>query len=193
MNTELRQSLLAELADIERQLQDPTLSNMDRDRLDQVWEDTHDRLDDLDGLFIAIPPIDDRVWRGASDFLSEYEGRTPTPPPSSPIRLAPSPPPVVLGRDALLPPFPPVPRTLSFHGISVAPPPPPLSSTNLLGLHPSLIEDQGVSAPSPPRPWEPSEEDIERANAWEDDRPDCSRCPGCHYCTGYGYDEADEF
>jgi hypothetical protein len=25
-----------------------------------------------------------------------------------------------------------------------------------------------------------------------DDREDCSRCPGCHYCTGYGYDGADE-
>lgn len=187
MNTELRQSLLAELASLERQLQDPTLSNMDRDRLDQVWEDTHDRLDDLDGLFIAIPPIDDRVWRGASDFFAD---QPPTPPPSSPVRLALPPPPR----------FPSVPRTLSSHGV------PPLSSTHRLGLHP--FEWAGVHSPGPdeipridhrmpsepqtPRAWEPSEEDIERANNAVDDREGCARCAGCHYCRDDSYDGEGE-
>ena len=151
MNTELRQSLLAELASIERQLQDPTLSNMDRDRLDQVWEDTHDRLDDLDGLFIAIPPVDDNLWRGASDFFAD---QPPTPPPSSPVRIA-------------------------------LPSPPPL-------LSPPPVEDRGVYAPPPPRAWEPDEEDIARANAYEDDREGCAHCPGCHYCQEDSYDGEGE-
>lgn len=147
MNTELRTSLLAELADIERQLHNPSLTDSDRQQLDQAWEDTHDRLDDLDGLFIAIPAVDDFDWHDAREVLD-------TPPPASPVRLAP-------------------------------PPPPPLSSTHIYGiswrdrLDSPDDDDQGASAPSPPRQW-------------EDDREDCSRCPGCHYCTSYGYDGGDE-
>jgi hypothetical protein len=176
MNTELRNSLLRELDSLERELNDPTLTDSERQRLDQVWEDVNDRMDDLDGLFIAIPPIDDLAWQDAREGLD-------TPPPPSPIRMAPPPPPR----------FPSVPRSLSSHGV------PTLSSTNLLGLHPS--EPVAVHSPEPddaphtPRAWEPSEEEIDSWNNLEDDREGCAHCPGCAYCRGddgYGYDGADE-
>ena len=191
MNTsDYRTSLLERIAGIRQQLQDPTLSNMERDRLYQVWDRTAEDLDDLDHPIIEIPMVDDRVWLGEDD-----DRRTPTPPPESPLRFAPSPPPVILGQDVPLPPFPPVPRTVSSHGW----PPPPLSTTHLQGLnwsdHLDSLEN-AASSPSTPRPWEPSEEDIERANNAVDDREGCAYCPGCAYCRGedgYGYDEADEF
>ena len=186
-----RTSLLNTIKNVKQQLQDPTLSNMERDRLYQVWDRTAEDLDDLDHPIIEIPMVNDYAWPGEED-----DRRTPTPPPESPLRMAPSPPSqIVLGRDAPLPPSPPVPRTVSSHGW----PPPPLSTTHLQGINwrdrLDSPGENGVSAPSPPRPWEPSDDEISRWNAIEDDREGCAYCSGCAYCRGYDghYDEADEF
>ena len=166
MNTDLRNSLLRELDAIERELNDPTLTDSERQRLDQVWEDINDRLDDLNGLFIAIPAVDDLAWHG-------------TPPPPSPVRIAPSPPPL---------------SATHLHGLRPGEwsRPPPLEIPN--------FDDRDTEAPPPPRGWESDDEEdaydsaeIEEWNQIVDDRPGCEHCPGCHYCLdGYGYDGADE-
>ncbi len=157
----LYQSLIAELAAIERQQQDLTLSPLDQQLLDQAWEDVTDRLDEFDTLA-------DVHWRDAREYLEEEgnwnDSQLDTPPPPSPIRFAPSPPPLL---------FRP--------GDHV---PPPLSATRQEGYPPPA--EPFLEPPPPPAPFYPDDEEI------VDDREDCSRCPGCHYCTGYGYDGADE-
>lgn len=157
------ETLLAELAAIERQQQDLTLSPLDQQLLDQAWEDINDQLNELDTL-------EDLEWRDARVVIEEDEARyTPTPPPSSPIRFAPSPPPVVFPAGAHLPP--------------------PLSATRQ--EVPIPPDWRPIEAPPPPL-WEPDDEEIAQWNAIVDDREGCFRCPGCHYCTGYGYDGNDE-
>lgn len=159
------ETLLAELAAIERQQQDLTLSPLDQRLLDQAWEDINDQLNELDTL-------EDLEWRDAREVIEEDERRTPTPPAPSPIRFAPSPPPLFFPPGAHLPPPPGV---------------PPLSATR-----------QQVPIPDDWRAIDPpltpgfDDDEISRWNAIEDDREGCARCPGCHYCTGYGYDGADE-
>ena len=156
------ETLLAELAAIERQQQDLTLSPLDQRLLDQAWEDINDQLNELDTL-------EDLEWRDAREVIEEDERRTPTPPAPSPIRFAPSPPPVVFPPGAHLPP--------------------PLSATRQ--EVPIPPDWRPIEAPPPPL-WEPDDEEIARWNSIVDDREGCACCPGCHYCTGYGYDESDE-
>ena len=165
--TDLHEALLAELADIERRQQDPTLSHLDQQLLDQAWEDTVRRLEDLETIADSVVEED---WRDARSVIDEDDRRTPTPPPPSPIRFAPSPPPITFGPGDHVPP--------------------PLSATRQEVQIPSGWRPLG--APPPPL-WEPDDEEISRWNALEDDREGCARCPGCHYCTGYGYEESDEF
>ncbi len=176
--TELHEALLVELADIERQQQDPTLSHLDQQLLDQAWEDTVRRLEELETIADSVVEED---WRDARSVIDEDEDRD-TPPAVSPVRFAPSPPPITFGPgDPFYPP--PVTRSLAFHGV------PPLSATRQ--EVPIPPDWRPLGAPPPPL-WEPDDDEISRWNALEDDREGCARCSGCHYCTGYGYDESDE-
>lgn len=165
----LYQTLIAELAAIERQQQDLTLSPLDQQLLDQAWEDVTDQLDEID----TITEVDWRDAREVIDELDDWEYSAPeTPPPPSPIRFAPSPPPITFGPgDPFYPP--PVERTVSFAGI------PPSDGAFL-------------EPPAPPAPFYPSDEEVAEWNNIVDDREGCMYCPGCHYCTGYGYDGNDE-
>jgi len=160
------QILLEQLAAVEERLQNPTLSHSDQLLLELAWEDITNRLDELET--IEEPPAEDE-WRDAREALD-------SPPPPSPIRFAPSPPPIVFQPGDHVPPPPGV---------------PPLSATRQ--PVPIPADWQPMEAPPPPRGWwEPDEEEIERFNNAVDDREGCARCPGCHYCTGYGYDGSDE-
>ena len=166
--TELHQALLSELADIERQQQDLTLSPLDRQALDQAWEDTVRRLEDLETIADSVVEED---WRDARAVIDEWDFSAPeTPPPPSPIHFAPSPPPILFGPGDHVPP--------------------PLSATRQEGYPPPA--EPFEEPPPPPAPFYPDDEEIARWNSIEDDREGCLHCPGCHYCTGYGYDGNDE-
>ena len=176
----LYQTLIAELAAIERQQQDLTLSPLDQQLLDQAWEDVTDQLNEIDTI---------TEWRDAREYLEEegnwLDSAPDTPPPPSPIRFAPSPPPITFGPgDPFYPP--PVARSVSFHGI------PPLSATRQEPpANPPPVEPF-EEPPPPPAPYYPSDEEVAEWNNIVDDREGCMYCPGCHYCTGYGYDGNDE-
>ncbi len=60
-------NLLQQLADIERQQQDPTLSHSDQQLLDQAWDDINEQLDYLDDILDAST-ID---WQDATEYLEE--------------------------------------------------------------------------------------------------------------------------
>jgi hypothetical protein len=173
MDSSSYQTLLEQLAAVEERLQNPTLSHLDRQLLTLAWEDISSQLDEMET--IEEPPVEEE-WQDAREALD-------SPPPPSPIRFAPSPPPIVFQPGDHVPP-PPVDRTVSSHGV------PPLSATRQSVPNPA--DWQPMEAPPPPGWWEPDEEEIERANNSVDDRLGCARCPGCHYCTGYGYDGSDE-
>ena len=182
MNSPLHNSLLAELADIERRQRDLALSPLDQQALDQAWEDVTSELNDLDTIY-------DWEWRDAREVIEEdgnwNDSQLDSPPPLSPIRFAPSPPPPIsfAPGDPLFPP--PVARTMSFAGV------PPLSATREDGYPPNLRPFE--EPPDPPAPFYPDdEEELAQWNNIVDDREGCMYCPGCHYCTGYGYDGADE-
>lgn len=217
-NQRLLRTLHSELADIERQQEDRTLSHSDQHLLDQAWEDVSNHIDELEDI-IASEYKEDEDWRDARVALEE-ESRPPTPRPASPVRIAPPPPrkpisvtmPVKITRDGQLMgkrldgtwgpapfPFSPAPPPLS-----AAHRPPPIEIPR--GMAPPTV------APPPPRPAGAvicncdsdgecvyceedrlEAEELERWNNMVDDRPGCERCSGCAYCRDEDrYDGADE-
>jgi hypothetical protein len=193
MASSLHQTLLAELADIERQQQNLDLSHSDQQLLDQAWEDVTNRLDELETIY------EENVdWRDAAVYLDseEEDSRPPTPVPIRPSITMES---GINRRGEIVARLPgeawvPVP-TLS----STWSPPPPIEIP--------MIGSLQTTAPPPPRPAGVricncdsdgqcaycEEEELERWNNMVDDRPGCERCAGCVYCReGGGYDGADE-
>ena len=69
---QLYNQLLEQLADIERQQQDPTLSHSDQQLLDQAWEELNDRLDELDDILDTATV----EWRDATEYLEEDDDDT---------------------------------------------------------------------------------------------------------------------
>jgi hypothetical protein len=184
----LLEKLLSELADIERQQQDDTLSHSDQHLLDQAWEDVTNQIDELEEILRVAEEYEEAEWQDAAHYLeSESEDSHPTTPVAAePLRFAPSPPPVL--------------RSLAFHGV------PPLSATR----RPPPIEIPQYTGPTgcppPPRPGGVSicncdadgmcayceEEQLQRWNNMEDDRVGCRYCSGCMYCQDDRYDGSDE-
>jgi hypothetical protein len=182
----LLEKLLSELADIERQQQDDTLSHSDQQMLDQAWENVTNQIDELEEILRVAEEVE---WHDAADYLeSESEDSRPaTPIPTEPLRFAPPPPPVL--------------RSLAFHGV------PPLSAT---WSPPPAIEIPRYTGPTgcppPPRPGGVlicncdadgmceycEEEQLQRWNNMEDDRVGCRYCSGCMYCQDDRYDGSDE-
>jgi hypothetical protein len=165
MTSSLHQALLTELADIERQQQDPFLPHSDQQLLDQAWEEVNNRLDELEILFeTADEEVD---WRDAAAYLeSESEdSRPPTPIPAEPVRFAPPPPPISIPQ---------------YTGSTGCPPPP-----RPVGVRICNCDSDGQCAYC-------EEEELERWNNMVDDRPGCEHCAGCVYCTESRYDGADE-
>lgn len=62
-------TLLQQLADIERQQQDTTLSHSDQQLLDQAWDDINDRLEQLDDILDA----ETVEWQDAAEYLEEED------------------------------------------------------------------------------------------------------------------------
>jgi acyl-CoA thioesterase len=62
-------NLLQQLADIERQQQDPTLSHSDQQLLDQAWDDINEQLDHLDDILDASTI----EWQDATEYIEEEE------------------------------------------------------------------------------------------------------------------------
>jgi hypothetical protein len=180
------QTLLEQIADVEERLQNPTLSPSDRLLLTLAWNQIASQLDEMETIDDNEPlpnrfvPLEE--WHDASAALEEPDDAPPTPPPTSPIRLAPSPPPIVFAPGDHVPP-PPVTRSVSFHGI------PPLSATRQ--SVPIPADWRPMEAPPPPGWDSDEEEEIERMNNAVDDRG-CENCSGCPYCSADGYDGADE-
>jgi hypothetical protein len=62
------ESLLRQLADIERQMEDKTLSHSDQQLLDQAWEDINGQLNELDDIeepaavTVAVEEVDPDEW-----------------------------------------------------------------------------------------------------------------------------------
>jgi hypothetical protein len=202
MNTALYDSLVAELADIERQQQDPTLPHSDQQLLDQAWEDVMNRLDELETIVEEAVEDD---WRDARVVVEEDEDSRPaTPVPAEPVRIAPPPPrsvTLVAGfrRDGTIVAQMPDGQWVPAPPLSASRQPPPIAIPMWTGS-PSV-------APPPPRPAGVTicncdsdgqcayceEEERERWNNMVDDRPGCEHCAGCVYCQeGGGYDGADE-
>ena len=196
MTSSLHQSLLAELAEIERQQQNLDLSHSDQQLLDQAWEDVTNRLDELETIY-----EEDVEWRDAAVYLEseDDDSRPPTPVPAEPARLRPS---ITMESGinrrgelvARLPgePWMPVPSLSATWSA-----PPPIE----IPVYPGPTR-----CPPPPRPAGAricncdsdgecaycEEEEIDRWNAMVDDRPGCERCAGCVYCSESRYDGADE-
>lgn len=169
--TTLYRALLAELADIERQQQDDTLPHSDQHILDQAWEDVTNRIDELEEMLeCALPEEED--WRDARVVLD----RPPTPRPSSPLRIAPPPPPA-------RPPVISIPKGMS---VTFAPPPPRPAGNTICNCDSDgecvYCEEERLK-----------EEELERWNNMVDDREGCASCSGCAYCRDEDrYDGADE-
>lgn len=85
----LYQDLLEQLADIERQQQDKTMSHSDQQLLDQAWEDITNQIDDLEEIFDMQNKADEADWRDALTFFEEEDETdwTPQPSVSAPARL----------------------------------------------------------------------------------------------------------
>jgi len=197
MNSPRLAALYEELADIERQLQDTTLSHSDQQRLDHVWEEVSQRIDDLEDMMSATT----EEWRDAAEFLEEAEEDS-HPMIQEPVRFAPSPPSrsvtlqSAMGRDGRVMTRVPGGRWTPASLPSFAPPPP---IEIPVGVGPT-------GCPPPPRPGGVpicncdsdgrclycEEEELERWNRMDDDRDGCAQCSGCAYCQGYGYDGSDE-
>jgi hypothetical protein len=171
MTSSLHQSLLAELADIERQQQNLDLSHSDQQLLDQAWEEVNNRLDELETIY-----EEDVEWRDAAAYLeSESEDSRPA--------------------------SPPVTRSLAFHGVpplsATWSPPPPIEIPQYTGPTgcPPPPRPGGVSicnCDSDGQCAYCEEEELERWNRMEDDRVGCRYCSGCMYCQDSRYDGADE-
>lgn len=192
----LLEKLLSELADIERQQQDDTLSHSDQQMLDQAWEDVTNKIDELEEILRVAEEEEAVNWQDAAAYL-ESDSRPRTPVAVEAEWFDPELPRVM----TIAPPPPPVLRSITFYGV------PPLSETR----RPPPIEIPQYTGPTgcppPPRPAGVSicncdsdgqcgyceEEELERWNNMVDDREGCARCSGCAYCQdGGGYDGADE-
>jgi len=162
MASSLHQALLTELADIERQQQDPFLSHSDQQLLDQAWEDVDNQIYELEILFETQEESGD--WRDAAAYLdSESEDSRPvTPERTEPVRFAPPPPPISIPQ---------------YTGPTGCPPPP--RPTGVLICN---CDSDGQCAYCEEERW----------NRMEDTRPGCERCSGCAYCSDGWYDGADE-
>jgi hypothetical protein len=205
MTSSLHQSLLTELADIERQLQDPFLPHSDQQLLDQAWEEVTNRLDELETIY-----EEDVEWRDAAAYLEseDEDSRPPTPVPAEPARLLPSPPRSVTMESGInrrgevvarLPgepwmPVPPLSATWSvpppieipvYTGPTGCPPPPRPAGVPICNC-----DSDGECAYCEEERLE--QEEIDRWNAMVDDRPGCEHCAGCVYCSEGRYDGADE-
>jgi hypothetical protein len=198
----LLEKLLSELADIERQQQDDTLSHSDQQILDQAWEDVSNKIDELEDMLRVAEDYEAVEWQDAAHYLdSESEDSRPaTPRPTEPVRIAPPPPPPIsfAPGDPMYPP--PVLRSMTNHGV------PTLSATR----RPPPIEIPAYTGPTgcppPPRPGGVSicncdadgmcayceEEQLQQWNNMEDDRVGCRYCSGCMYCQDDRYDGSDE-
>ena len=197
----LLEKLLSDLADIERQQEDPYLPHSDQQLLDQAWEDVSNKIDELEEILRVAEEIDDVHWQDAAEYLEseDDDSRPPTPIPAAPLRFAPPPPPISFAPgDRMYPP--PVPRTMTNHGVphlSETRRPPPIEIPHYAGP---------TGCPPPPRPAGVSicncdsdgmcayceEEQLQRWNNMEDDRVGCRYCSGCMYCQDSRYDGADE-
>ena len=186
----LRKSLLAELADIERQQEDKTLPHSDQQLLDQAWENITRQLEELDQLRVVVPAEVD--WRDL-DAVVEEEDEDETPPPPK-VTIAPPPPPARsvtlnagLSRDGRIMAQMPDGRWVPAPFPSFAPPPPP---------SPAEEEEDTARICNCDADGQCAyckEEELQRWNNMEDDREGCERCSGCYYCRdGPGYDGADE-
>ena len=163
------EELHALLADVEAQMDDPTLPHSDQQLLDQAWEAYTNEIDDLEAVLEVAEEIETEEWRDATEFLDSEEEDSPPPPPSVTVRAGFT---VKDGRVKI---------------VTFAPPPPKI-------VIPPV--DTAVDAPAAPRAAGefllPSEEDLAVLNAMVDDRS-CARCAGCAYCTASAaYDGADE-
>lgn len=169
----LLEKLLSELADIERQQQDDTLSHSDQQMLDQAWENVTNQIDELEEILRVAEEYEEAEWQDAAHYLESEDEDSP-------------------------PPTPPVLRSLAFHGVpplsATWSPPPPIEIPRYTGP---------TGCPPPPRPagvpvcncdadgmCAYCEE--ERWNNMEDDRVGCRYCSGCMYCQDDRYDGSDE-
>jgi hypothetical protein len=173
---ELLEELRAQLADIERQQQDPTLPHSDQQLLDQAWDDYTNQIDELEEILELADRFDEDHWRDAAQFLEEAEPDEP--PPSVTLQTW------VRSDGALMTGIPP---RVSFE--TQAPPPPaPRPPT-------PVPPDVEMLANAPPLPDDDEEMDTESDSAMEveDDRDDCRYCSGCMYCQDNdGYDPSGE-
>lgn len=170
-NTKFLQELYAELADIERQQQDKTLSHSDQQLLDQAWEDVTNRIDELEAVDDENDAMND--WHDAARYLEEEDDvRPPTPIPPKPMMIAP-PPPLLQGMTGI-PPSIIIPKPTCRPTMA---PPPPKASDDMCDCESDRMCDHCQ----------------DRLNQEEDARVGCRFCSGCYYCQdGYGYDGMDE-
>lgn len=177
-NQNLLRTLYAELADIERQQEDTTLSHSDQQLLDQAWEDVSNHIDELEDIIASEHKEDEDQWRDGDSYFNddEEDSRPATPVPAEPVRFAPPPPPLSATRRP-----PPIEIPVWAGSPSMAPPPPRPGGARICNC-----DSDGQCAYC-------EEEELERWNNMVDDRRGCEYCSGCIYCQeGGGYDGADE-
>lgn len=183
-NEQLLKELYAELADIERQQQDPTLPHSDQQLLDQAWEDITNKIDALEESFEAYLEHQNTAWQDAEDYLEEEEEEEPpavvtiAPPPPSRCDGAPPPSPTRLQSwvrsDGVvmtgIPPSISIPKLTSL--VTAAPPAPRAGQS----VSVCNCDADGICS------W-----CEERMNEEEDARSDCRYCSGCAYCSDSNY------
>lgn len=193
-NEQLLKELQAELADIERQQQDKTLSHSDQQMLDQAWEDVTNRIDALEQSLEAYQEYIERQrteWYDAAEYLEaedsdsdEVDGY------GERAAAAPATPSVTVQArfrvDSKT-------GTVTIEAVLPRPPSitiPPLTSL-AAGAPPAPRADQSVSICNC---------DADGMCGWCQDQmaeaqeqSDCRSCSGCHYCqTNDGYDPNGE-
>lgn len=196
-NEQLLKELHAELADIERQQQDNTLSHSDQQMLDQAWEDVTNRIDALEQSLEAYQEYIERQrteWYDAAEYLEEEEDSDSDEVDGYGERAAPAPAPTpsvtVQARfrvDSKT-------GTVTIEAVLPRPPSitiPPLTSL-ATGAPPAPRADQPVSICNCDSDGMCSWCQDQMAEQYEE-QSDCRYCSGCHYCqTSDGYDPNGE-